>query len=458
MARKERSYHPKFLQYQKFIVNHENYKTLPNKFNSNGEITWVRVNDLERAKWWDELKKELKLPDRASVARRIHPPELNQLKPCQVCGTELNINYKYLNARIFESLRNEVPELGTNRFRFQYEDLIKFILATNKSGIDLLLREKLKIDSIAFNNQNTELLQINPSLLSPGVMSNAPDRLDGFHTYNACCRSSEDTGRHKSNLARYSQDRRAYENWASGDWRGANRLMGVFAESSEKIRCPECNAIGKMTADHIGPISLGFSHRMKFRPLCRKCNSKKNNRMTYRDIRELIADEAQGEIVISWHSKYVWDSLKFSVKNDDDALRLSQTMRQNLHSVLTVIAFIYANSGETFLSQFLNPEYGNYDFKFEYFNPATGEFKASRFPIDSVNSRKNIERYLRVSFESLSDYSNKLNRKRINFQIPDVDKKLKKLIEKIEQEKNPDLKTEFISIIQLINAFSIRNF
>src|SRR5690606_11799863 len=36
--------------------------------------------------------------------------------------------------------------------------------------------------------------------LSPGAMSNAPDRLDGFHTYNLCCRQSQDTGRIAANL------------------------------------------------------------------------------------------------------------------------------------------------------------------------------------------------------------------------------------------------------------------
>ncbi len=28
-----------------------------------------------------------------------------------------------------------------------------------------------------------------PSMLGPGAMSNAPDRLDGFHSFNRCCRS-----------------------------------------------------------------------------------------------------------------------------------------------------------------------------------------------------------------------------------------------------------------------------
>ena len=47
------------------------------------------------------------------------------------------------------------------------------------------------------------ILENRLSRLSPGVMCNPPDRFDGFHTYNACCRSKEDTGRHKENLATY---------------------------------------------------------------------------------------------------------------------------------------------------------------------------------------------------------------------------------------------------------------
>src|SRR3989344_1701512 len=61
----------------------------------------------------------------------------------------------------------------------------------------------MSLDCICPNKRNS---------LSAGAMSNAPDRLDGYHTYNLCCRSKQDTGRHKSNLARYGEDRRAYEN------------------------------------------------------------------------------------------------------------------------------------------------------------------------------------------------------------------------------------------------------
>ena len=111
MSRQERKLHKNFVDYQDFIVNHKNYKTLPNKFNSQGEITWVKVKDKERTLWWDRLKEEMNLLDRASVARQIHPSELNGKKPCQVCGEELSINYLYLNANSFEKIRALVPEI-----------------------------------------------------------------------------------------------------------------------------------------------------------------------------------------------------------------------------------------------------------------------------------------------------------------------------------------------------------
>lgn len=246
-------------------------------------------------------------------------------------------------------------------------------------------------------------------------MSNAPDRLDGFHTYNACCRSEQDTGRHKTNLARYSQDRRAYENWADGNWRGANRLMGVYAGISTEVECPSCTKLAKMTADHIGPISLGFCHRMKFKPLCNSCNSAKNNRLTFKDLKILIDDEDNGEEVVSWHSKFIWDAIKHRVKNDHDALKLSAIMRNNLHHVLTVFSLISENKGEEFLSLYLHPEYAKYDYDFMDFNPLTGQFKAKQFLVDSKNTQSNAERYIRISFESLKDYAAKENRR--NLQI-----------------------------------------
>ncbi|HCN8993051.1 TPA: Alw26I/Eco31I/Esp3I family type II restriction endonuclease, partial [Escherichia coli] len=76
-------------------------------------------------------------------------------------------------------------------------------------------------------------------------------------------------------------------------------------------------------ADHIGPISLGFSHRPQFQLLCKSCNSAKNNRMYLSDIISLLEAENEGHTVISWFAEEVWNRLKHSVDDSEKALRLS---------------------------------------------------------------------------------------------------------------------------------------
>jgi len=455
MSRQERKLHKNFVDYQDFIVNHKNYKTLPNKFNSQGEITWVKVKDEERTVWWDRLKEEMNLLDRASVARQIHPPELKGMKPCQVCGEELSINYLYLNANSFEKIRALVPEIKEDRFEYELENLFEIVQKQTSSEpykllAKLLGKANLKLSDIKGNQKRLKL-----TFLSPGVMSNAPDRLDGFHTYNACCRGVQDTGRHKSNLARYSQDRRAYENWADGNWRGANRLIGVYASCSQEVECPGCGTVSKMTADHIGPISLGFCHRMKFKPLCHSCNSSKNNRMTLEDVKKLIKDEENGEQVVSWHTKSVWDKMKFQIKNDNDAINLSVIMRKNLHQILTIFSLIAENNGEAFLKLYLHPEYAKYDYEFANFDPLTGEFKAKKFEVDTKNTQSNAERYIRVSFESLKEYATKENRRSISIKNESTIDDLENMLTYIRKNDYPTANQKLKKIIEEISTFLV---
>jgi Alw26I/Eco31I/Esp3I family type II restriction endonuclease len=224
-------------------------------------------------------------------------------------------------------------------------------------------------------------------------MSNAPDRFDGYHTYNLCCRSVQDTGRHKSNLNRYGEDRRVYENWSDGDWKAASWLMKIF------------NRHG-LSPDHIGPLSLGFAHRPKFNPLTRAQNSAKNNRMSFSDIKLLLDDEKKGEIVVSGHSKYIWDKLKSSIKNDQDALKLSKLMRLHLHQILTILSEIHKRGYKAFLVRyFLHPEYANYSIEFLGFDPSNGSYKEM---IKKIGTKKqysnNAKRYIRKSFDVLKKY------------------------------------------------------
>ncbi len=341
MPRKKRVWHPDFLKYMDFIVKHKNYTGMPLPYKEDGSIRWVVSGKSEIGKkrliWWDKKRAEIGIKKEGPwISKVARAIHPTGEKPCQICGKIMKLDYIYPNKR---------------------------------GG------------------------------LSPGAMSNAPDRFDGYHTYNLCHRSIEDTGRHASNLNRYGEDRRVYENWSDGDWKAASWLMQEFKKY-------------KLSPDHVGPLSLGFSHRPKFNPMTRAQNSAKNNRMSYADVKSLIADENNGEVVISSHSKYIWDQLKLKVRNDKDALQLSKLMRLNLHQILITFASLYKKGYKNFLSKyFLHPEYAGYAIEFTGFNPKNGTYeKMIKKPGIKKQYKNSAKRYIKKSFDILKKYGQVKNR------------------------------------------------
>lgn len=454
--RNQRKWHKKFLQYMEYIVKHPNYKDMPNKFDDNGNIRWVRTgnSDPVLTKWWDDMVKKLKLNCRADVARYIHPKELKGMKPCQICGREMSIFYVYPNKNTLKKI-NELAESNYEIYDLDVFQIFDDLYKKNSKTAKIIFQKIFKIPNNIDVNQYKQYIKTNfvdkcaKGKLSPGVMCNPPDRLDGFHTYNACCRSVEDTGRHKENLARYTQDRRAYENWAEGDYTLANRLMGAFQSYIKEEICPICGKKARMSADHIGPISLGFTHRGKFNPMCSSCNSKKNNRITLCDVKQLIKDEANGEQVISWHTKPLWDKLKNTVDTEEKALALSKVMRLHLHNVLLILSDIYENGYREFLKTYLHPEYSYFDHKFPNFNPMD---KRTYIPItkecSSANKRSNALRYIRISFEELANYKEKDNRKVKTVINNNIVEYLKTLYKHLDCKKDKDAKIIMNSIVE----------
>lgn len=461
MPREKRTWHPEFVRYMRFIVNHKNYRTMPNRFKSNGEIRWVSPSDKERAGWWDKKVSEMDLSNRAEVARVIHPKELEGLKPCQICGRKLSIFYIYPNKNVLKRIKKIT---GVSLGLYDKDIYMIFDILSKRVGDNIFqaLREIFDVPETIREERNAFLkyiLESCKSKLSPGVMSNPPDRLDGFHTYNACCRSKEDTGRHRSNLARYTQDRRAYENWAGGNWNMSNRLMGEFKGFDDKVVCPWCGNERKMTADHIGPISLGFTHRPKFNPLCSSCNSRKNNRITFGDVRKLIEDENNGEKIISWHSKYVWDKLKHKIKDDKDAWKLHKVMRWHLHNVLSLLSRISSEGHREFLMRFLHPEYSFVDYKFKSFHPLKLEsLVVLKKSLDSENKRKNAERYVRISFESLEQYKDKYNRRVKRLEDGEIDKLVEGLLALLDMGNRSKSYEEMDKIIRRLSEEAVKGF
>ena len=456
-------YHPKFDEYVEMIVAHPNYKGLYYERNKDGRVGWVVTGKSPkgqiRQKWWDEKCKELNVPIQkgcyAKVARMIHPTGLHV---CQCCGKERSIFYEYPTKNTVKALNKILgicidKDSDEERVQLTIRQLIEKYCLNDRQMyalakfFDLPRPSNVKqlIDIIY-----KELVDKESSKFSPGVMCNPPDRFNGFHSYALCCRTKNDTGRHTINMQTYSQDRRAYEEWSDGDYNLANRLMGEFRKQPE-MECPICGRVDKMSADHIGPISLGFCHSTHFAPMCSSCNSSKNNRFTLSDVQKLIELENQGEVVVSWHSKYIWDLLKYKITNDKEAKQASSIMTKCHQNILYLFSLIYKATGTEFLSRYLHPEYSLYDYRFDNFDLSDlSKMIIIKHELDSKNKRNNQERYVRIAFESLEEFGNKDNRK-VSFLISEKSIQLKKIIKTI---KNGDFEEADIELNILIQKIS----
>lgn len=458
-------YHPKFDEYVEMIVAHPNYKGLYYERNKDGRVGWVvtgkSLKGQKRQAWWDAKCKELNVPIQkgcyAKVARMIHPTGKHV---CQCCGKERSIFYEYPTKNTVVALNRILgicidKDSDEERVQLTIRQLIEKYCLKDSQMYALALyfnlpRPKNVKDLIDMIYK--ELVEKDSSKFSPGVMCNPPDRFNGFHSYALCCRTKNDTGRRTENMQTYSQDRRAYEDWSDGNYNLANRLMGEF-HKQPPMECPNCGKIKQMSADHIGPISLGFCHSRHFTPLCKSCNSAKNNRFTKSDVDELIALENKGAQVVSWHSKYIWDIVKTQIDNDIDAKKASSIMAKCHQNILNILALIHKKTGKEFLMRYLHPEYSMMDYRFENFDLRhLDKMIVIANPLDSKNKRKNQERYVRIAFESLDDFLAKDNRKNY-FLIEETSQELNPIVFAI-RTRNFDLADKKLK--ELIKDVSIR--
>lgn len=435
----------KFLDYAKKIISHPNYQGMPDILGERGEIQWEAPSNRKsgkfkdthqkRREWWRQKALSIGIdPNKDSTwisktAKSIHP---FGEKPCKTCGKVLKIAYAYPNKYLFARIRSlpyidETFELSEvehvcdllvrldNHFGSKlYEDLPK-LFATTSINIPTLAKD---LDAWEKFLRNVYIPQ-EPRMLSPGAMSNPPDRFDGFHSFNRCCRATADTGRSQENLKSYVTDRRVFEYWVDGDWVAADRLMGQVRSNPifEQENCFNAVQGGvhpkPCQADHIGPISLGFTHRPQFQLLCKTCNSGKNNRMYASDVRLLIDVEEAGESVISWFAKELWDRRKAAVKDAETALRLSKLLRDNRHTYMSLLKELLDHGFYTFLTSLLHLEAADFDPEFvglrtnnhlTYFDSITKNPRTTKYATEQKARR------IRIAFTSLADYHKKKNR------------------------------------------------
>lgn len=436
-----RNWHPDFETYMGAIAHHPAYRGMPDAFPEPDRIQWEapsnrlsgRFKDThhKRRRWWEAKATEIGIEPGSHnwisrTAKAIHP---FQRKPCKICGRILELRYVYPRQLLLSRIRR-APFYEAN-FEFppleRISDLVRRLFEAYGKSALTALPAILRTSAIRPPNFTSidhaikwieqDYVPREPALLSPGAMSNAPDRFDGFHSDNLCCRSTADKGRHRSNLVGYVTDRRVFEYWTSGDWIAADRMMGLLRSPAfESQQCRNGHP-GPCSADHIGPISLGFVHRPCFQALCRACNSGKNNRMTYSDV-ELLRKHEKLEPVISWHSKSLWDGRKASVTNGETALRLSKLLRDNRHILMAALQRIAEAGHYRFLATLLELHYADYDVDFvnvRVVDHVVTYDKIKRTPRRTLYAAEQKARRCRVAFRALLTYFEKDNRSTFDF-------------------------------------------
>jgi len=234
--------HPKGIKYQEDIVAHPNFKGMPYERNAQGNISWMTTiktkQGQERIKFWVEKMKHYGLDNhgimdagiRQKVAFLNHPTKQHV---CLFTGNSLFIDYRYPAPSRIDLINKEYDE------SFKYYDLDIIELAKVLYNVDAckmfcevfnVIIEFKSVDDLCKYLTQEYIVKEKRGYVSPGTMSNSPDRLDGYHSYNSDVRDVCDTGRRKENLKRYTQDRRVYEKWSDGDWKKADRLYSEFVK------------------------------------------------------------------------------------------------------------------------------------------------------------------------------------------------------------------------------------
>ena len=441
MPRTVRTWTDDFLTYMEFIAGHENYKGLPIERKRDGTLAWIVFGKGKigqaRKRWAEDMARDFGMTVQpgvyAQVMRAIHPLKKHI---CQICGSSMSIYYHYPSVNLLKSINREFG------LEFTECDHISDIWEQMKeSGVDderirLFFERKFELPEI--NNQSKmDIIEMcerkcredGKALLSPGAMSNFPDRFDGFHTYNRCCRAEQDKGRSRENLKSYTKDRRAYEYWSDGNLHAANMFIGS-------------QHFAGVSADHIGPISLGFIHDPRYlRPMSSSNNSTKRDRLLVEDIEEILAVEAKtGIYPMSWYSAVIWEYIKKNYNKHPELLPsvYRDMLKQNMSNFMYMLQIIAEHPGGIlFLFEELI-DLKKTDFLFAYEFDKFGNIVRTTDRNLTERNINEFSRFKRIAIEAVGDYASKENRNVRQDLADDELARLKNLCKMIESVESSD--------------------
>ena len=452
----KRPYHEEFVKYMRKILSHPNYSGIPTKGNvSSGasfkelKANWVatKKSDVGKARtaWWDKKRKQFGIEKKKGwLTNTVRANFPFPKRPCQTCGKHLYVGYVYPNKNLLAKF-NRIKVVANGSFDLDVNEIID-IISKSPDGLDQMKKSFDIPDPIEKNSPaySDFILENRKNFLTAGSWGNPPDRLDGFHSYNNCCRSIQDTGRSKENLSKYGDDRRAYENWSDGDFKAASWLMRELTKRG-------------LSPDHIGPISQGFCHRPNFAAMSLTENITKRDRLGIDDLKMLLEDE-QKEQVMSWHTKHTWNVLKNLPVTIEEANTLGIILRKNVHNVLAVFYKIKKEGFADFLVQFLHPKFALFQPIFTKIEPETRTYEFYRIPVSRDEHKNHAERVIRISLESLDDYNEIKNRKVKLWKGEDIDDCIKKILENLKRQDNEGAKVALDSLLKIFAKYGKKEY
>lgn len=445
MKKSTKECHKNFVDYMDKIVKNKNYEGLQIKIKKDGSYSWVAsaksVIGSQRIEWVKKKAKELGFADEpgcyAKVMLFIHP---YKEKPCQICGRYMSLYYHYPTSNFVSKINKKFhTNFSTNdHISFIYDELKKY---NDEKSIKRFLIDISKVpleENISKQNLVDTLEKVSreegKKILSPVAMSNFTDRFDGFHSYNRCCRSKEDKGRSKENLKSYAKDRRAYEYWSDGNIHAADLFMG--------------SGFFKESADHIGPISLGFIHDPRYlQPMSVSENSSKRDKLQTEDIDKIIEIENRTKVYpMSWYSKDIWEFIKNNYLINKNAIYKQKVilelyknaLKQNVSNFMYVLGVIKTSckdQGESFLEKtFLNKNFNSFMYKYTF--NERGDILSVQKRHHTERNKDEFKRYKRIAFKSIDDYNQKKNRNLAS----DLTNQEQKMLDKIVCNINQDVR------------------
>jgi Alw26I/Eco31I/Esp3I family type II restriction endonuclease len=376
------------------------------------------------------------------AARALHP---TGDKPCYICGNSFRVGHWYTNsitARLFLGENLEPPAFGTPIDEC-LEDMVSEV--GNIRAVELLSDWfPERANAFAQHGATAEAFEATLNIvptkkrLSPGFMTNSPDRLDGFHDYAGPCldRVRYDKGRSPSNMRTYAHDRRAFKWWAEGEWAAADTLYGLAGMGAcQNVGCSTEGEI-LISPDHIGPLSCGFRHIPHFGPMCMACNSAKNKRMRLIDIQQLIQLENEGTTVAGWQIHNHWNQHKNLVTSNEMASTLSRSLRSLQDMYLRVLHRIWTAGHTRFLVGLIRSEYALIEYEFTDLNSGALAYTSiNRTQTNRKNRWSRMGRDVCIAFEELQQYVSKSAANR-NLMRKDYDineEKIDGLLESIDE-------------------------